>query len=204
MNKIYSLLIAFMLFSCVKNNKYYKEINEEQYSKFLASDTLISNPNILITQFEDSIFKNSYHLLLRKNEDNKSKYYKLDSSCEIENDSTLFYYAPPFMSDSENGSFQKNGIWIYVTFFDEENKKGNSICNTSESGANFSIDSLPVPLKLVSMPKSEGIYFYQKDSLVMVSKEQSEDQFYSQKKNGFYFIPNRGRLFTRINIKSIQ
>lgn len=204
MKKIYSLLMALILFSCVEANKNYREITEGQYSKFLASDTLVNKTNVLITQFEDSIFKNSHHLLLRKKEGNESKYYKLDSGFQIENDSTLFYYASPFTSNSDGGSFQKNGVWLYVTFFNDKNKKGNSIYNTSEAGANFNVDSIPASLKLVSMPKYEGIYFYQKDSLVMVSKEQSEDQFYAQQKNGFYFIPNTGRLFTRVDIKSIQ
>lgn len=205
MNKLLLLLFTFSLVACkTGGSKSYKEISEQDYNKFVAADTLLENANFLITKSEDSIFKGSFQLLLKKQHSNTVNYYKFDSDCYFENDSVIISYAPPFLSDSENGSFQKNGIWVYAKFFTGEKKKGNSIYETSESGVRYSVDSIPPSLRVVTLPNAEGIYFYKGNNLLQISKEQSENKFYSLKKDGFYFIPNSGRLFSRISLDSIQ
>lgn len=104
---------------------------------------------------QDSKYPIISKILIKKN----NSYFIFDTDCYLENDSTIIAYAPPFQSDLDNGSFQKNGIWLYTEFYTEENKTGNSIYEISDSGTKFSVDSLPKNLNLRSLPKSEGIYF---------------------------------------------
>ena len=67
----------------------------------------------------------------------------------------------------------------------------------------FSVDSLPATWDK-PLPTKEGIYYYQNDSLILFSNEQSADRFKANNKDGFYFIPNKGRLFDRININNLD
>ncbi|MGO4773090.1 hypothetical protein ACEN2I_15615 [Flavobacterium sp. W22_SRS_FK3] len=200
MKKSILLFSLIALYSC--DNKYnpYQKINLETYSKYIPLDTLLQKENVLITKVQDSKYPIISKILIKKS----NSYFIFDTDCYLENDSTIIAYAPPFQSDLDNGSFQKNGIWLYTEFYTEENKKGNSIYEISDSGAKFSVDSLPQNLNLRSLPKSEGIYFFENNSLKQVSAIQSEDAFYKLNKNGFYFLPNTGRLFEHIKISSIK
>ena len=67
----------------------------------------------------------------------------------------------------------------------------------------FSIDSIPKNWNKKS-PTQEGIYFYKNNLLQLFSKEQSEVKFKEKEKNGFYFIPNKGRLFNTLNINELD
>lgn len=97
-------------------------------------------------------------------------------------------YSPAFIIDDQ-GEFRKNGIWVYAEFY--------------KGGIKFNVDSIPKNWNH-KIPNDEGIYIYQNSSLVMFSKEQSEEKFNEKKINGFYFIPNKGRLFNRIKIKELK
>lgn len=205
MKKIYFLISSILLVSCAGNNeRYYRKITEEEYNKFLIADTVVKKSNYLILNSNGTISREIGQLIMRKMNPKEMGYYVFDPDCYVENDSTIIAYAPPFKSDSDTGSFQKDGVWFYAGFYSDQNKEGNAIYETSDAGVNFSVDSLPKNLKITVLPKSEGIYFYQKEALVQVTKEQSEDKFSSLQKNGFYFIPNTGRLFTRLKIKDIE
>ena len=67
----------------------------------------------------------------------------------------------------------------------------------------FSVDSIPKNWNK-KVPKNEGFYFYKNNSLHLISKEQSEDKFKEYEKDGFYFFPNSGRLYDRINIHKLR
>jgi hypothetical protein len=138
---------------------------------------------------------NDYSYLLVKDKKNSGKYLFKDSECELENDSIIRSYYPAFIYD-ENGGFRKNGIWVYTKF----TKKGTFpfITNSME----FSVDSVPQNWKK-GLPKKEGIYLYKNAKLKMISTEQSEEKFKEKKIDGFYFFPNNGRLFDKININQL-
>jgi len=201
MNKVFTFIfISFLVCCSVKDQKSYRKINEEDYHKFGVADTLLDKPDVLVTGLKED----NSQLLLRIKRKAGIDYYKLDPDCVIENDSTIIAYAEAFKYEPGDGGFQKNGIWFYARFYSDENKKGNFIYSTSDTGIQFSVDSIPASAKSIALPNSEGIYFYEKDALIRLSREQSEDQFNALQKNGFYFIPNSGRLFKRIDIHSIK
>lgn len=196
MRKITLLPLLAFLFSCHYDDLSYKKIDFETYKSYKPSETLVKKRNILVTRYS----KDFPQLLLAKN----GSYFIFDSNCYLENDSTIIAYSSPFLVDSENGEFQKNGIWLYAEFYKDENKKGNFIYEVSDSGTRFSVDSIPQNADFKKLPTAEGIYFFEGKSLNRITKEQSEDKFYSQNRNGFYFIPNSGRLFNRINLNLIE
>lgn len=184
MNKLYLYLAVLICFSCEKSDAY-KIIDHEALKKLKVQDTLVENKKVLVTKVLDSDYPK---LLVWDKLSNRSNHYLFDMDCELENDSTIIYYAPPFLVD-ENGEFQKNGLWVYTKFY--------------RDSTSFGVDSIPKN-KIKKLPQKEGIYFYQNDSLVRLSKDQSEEKFNSIRRNGFYFIPNTGRLFERININQLD
>jgi hypothetical protein len=129
--------------------------------------------------------------LLVKSKSTKHNYL-LNEGWELENDSTLLLYYPPFIVD-EYGAFRPNGLWLYAEF----NKTGIFPFQSKET--HFDVDSMPLSWNK-QLPKQEGIYYCERDSLILISKEQSEGGFNENEITGFYFIPNKGRLFDRINI----
>jgi len=197
-------IICLVLNACSNNpDKYYNAITQDEYQKYIASDTLLENKNFVFTECKYSESFQGYKTLLKKIGEKSSKYFILDSDVYLENDSTVIAYAPAFKSN-ELGDMQENGLWLYAEFYDNENKKGNGFFSISDAGIRFNIDSLPSNYKPGILPKEEGIYLFKNKKIEMISPEQSEEKFSSLKTNGFYFIPNTGRLFKRYNIKTIQ
>lgn len=199
MKKTALLFLAIVLFSCSEKNNNYKKVDLETYSEYKTIDTLLSKENLLITMGQNSRYPQISQLLCKKDK----SYFVFDTNCYLENDSVIIAYAPPLKSDSDTGSFQKNGVWFYSEHY-EDNKKGNSVYSVSDVGAKLSVDSVPKNLKIKQLPKSEGIYFFENNTLKQISSSQSEDAFYKLNKNGFYFLPNTGRLFEHIKISSIE
>jgi len=197
-------LIFLTLNSCSNNpDKYYKALTREEYQKYIAIDTLLENKKNLITECKSPLPYPVFTTLVKKIGTGNVSYFKLDSDAYLENDSIVIAYASAFKSD-ESGDMQKDGLWLYAEFYDNENKKGNWFYSISDSGIRFSVDSLPPNYKPENLPTKEGIYLLKNEKIKMISTEQSEEKFSSLKINGFYFIPNTGRLFKRYNINTIQ
>lgn len=194
------LSISFLLLfsSCYNEETHYESISFEKYNSYKPYDTLVEKGNILITKWKDTTSEGVFQILLKK----ENTYFIFDSDCDLENDATIIAYAPPFKWDEKDHGMQKNGIWFYAEFYNGRNKAGNAIHETSESGVQFSVDSIPKEIK--NLPTREGIYFFKKDSLILISHEQTENKFSTLNKTGFYFVPNSGRFFERIKIDSIK
>jgi hypothetical protein len=189
MKKIFFFLATlFILTSC---EKAYKVISNQDFMKLAILDTLVKKPNLLVLKVGDSISDVYPRLLVKSN-----RLYHFDSECEIQNDSTILSYYPPFIYDYE-GEIRKNGIWAYTSFY----TKGKFPFETK--GMNFSVDSIPKNWNQ-KVPTQEGIYFFENNSLNLFSNEQSEEKFKEKEKNGFYFFPNKGRLFDKININKLD
>jgi len=191
-----------ILISCSNNErKIYKSIDPSVYAQYKIIDTIYKTKDYIATKCEDSVKHDKAYVTLIKKVN--GKYYLLDPEAHFENDSTIIYYSMPLRADSENGSFQKNGIWFYALFYTEKiNSTG--IYQKSEKGVKFSVDSIPSNADKIGRPELQGIYVYQNDSLMKISGDQSEEKFYSLKRNGFYFLPNSGRFFKRYSIESIE
>ena len=196
------VLLSGILISCSnEERKTYKPIDSSIYAKYKTIDTLYKTKEYIATKCEDTIkYFKAYVTLIKKA---NGKYYLLDPNAYFENDSTIIYYSMPLKTDSENGSFQKKGIWFYAHFYSEK-KDSTGIYQKNEEGVKFSVDSTPSNADKIIRPELQGIYFYQNDSLIKISQEQSEEKFYSFEKNGFYFLPNSGRFFERYSIHSIE
>lgn len=188
MKKITILIILLTLFSC---NKDYEIINDSDFEKLTVQDTLVNNPNHLIMTVGRSISDEFPKLLLKKR-----RMYLFNRDYEVKNDSTILSYYSAFLIDSD-GAFRKNGIWIYAQFYSEGTFPFNS------NSIKFSVDSIPANWNK-KRPTTEGIYFYENDSLKLYSREQSEEKFKEKEKTGFYFIPNKGRLFNKINTNDLN
>lgn len=181
-------MILVMLYSC---DKEYEVVSDEQYQKFAIQDTLVTKLNLLVLKVGNSVSDSYPRLLVKSN-----RLYLFNENCGLQNDSTILSYYPAFMIDSE-GEFRKNGLWLYANFYTE----GTFPFQTK--GIKFSVDSIPKNWTK-KVPVKEGIYFYEKNSLKMISKEQSEDKFKEKEKDGFYFFPNSGRLYKKININELD
>ncbi|MGV7106100.1 hypothetical protein [Flavobacterium sp. U410] len=182
------LTILSFLYSC---DKAYKVISDKDFKKFTVQDTLTNKSNLLVMKIGETIDDEYSRLLVKSN-----RLYLFESGCELENDSIILSYYPAFIID-EDGEFRKNGIWVYSQFYTE----GKFPFHTK--GIKFSPDSIPKNWNK-KLPTQEGIYFYENNTLKMISKEQSEEKFREKEKDGFYFFPNKGRLFDRINITELD
>ena len=194
--------MSLLLVSCFnEEKKCFTEINSSTYKKYKTVDTLYKTKDYTATKCEDTIryFKVYVTLLKMSN----GKYFVLDPDAYLENDSTIIYYSQPLKSDSENGSFQKDGIWFYAHFYTEKTDS-TGIIQESVGGVKYSVDSMPTNGEQIVRPKSEGVYFYQNNTLKKVLVEQSEDKFYSLQKDGFYFLPNSGRFLKKYSIKILK
>jgi hypothetical protein len=199
---ILPLLILLKVNACHDSAKpFYKKINPEVYNSHTSVDTIYSTQKYIATKVQYStVFFKDELILIKKTNAGQLSYFSLDPDAYFENDSTIIVYAPPFKSTSQEGAFFKNGIWVYTEFVEHvKNREG-----VRQSGANFNVDSVPPNIASIKIPKEEGIYIVKKDSLCKISNEQSEDNFLSLKENGFYFIPNSGRLFERHSVDEIK
>lgn len=197
-----SILISLSFVSCYNaDKKFFTEINATTYKKYKTVDTLYKTKDYTATKCEDTISYFKVYVTLFKM--SNGKYFVLDPDACLENDSTIICYSPPLKSDSENGSFQEDGIWFYAHFYTEKTDS-TGIIQESVGEVKYSVDSMPTHGELIVRPKSEGVYLYQNNILKKVLAEQSEDKFYSLQKDGFYFLPNSGRFFEKYNIKILE
>ena len=173
----------------------YKTISKKEVERLVVQDTVVFNKEILITSVGKSVSDPYTNLLLSFLQSDHSDQYLFNSDCRVENDSTIIAYSNAFLID-EDGEFRKNGIWVHTKFSTEGTFPFIS------SSMKFGVDS--VPNYYLKLPTKEGIYFYENDSLILFSQEQSEYQWRQQRKDGFYFIPNKGRFFDRIYIKDLE
>ena len=192
MTNLTKYLIFSLLISC---NEKYDEIDNQDFQTLSIQDTLLNNKKVLVMKVGDSVV-DKYPRLLVKVKQSDRKYLFKEYDCELENDSIIRTYYTAFIYD-ENGGFRENGIWVYTKFYTE----GTFPFTTR--GMKFSVDSVPQNWKK-DLPKKEGIYFYKDNSLVLLSTQQSEEKFKEKEMDGFYFIPNNGRLFDRINIYKLE
>ncbi len=184
-----SIFIAILsLFSCERD---YEVISDKDFKKLVIQDTLVNKTNLLVMTVGKSV-SDAYSKILVKTD----HLYLFGTDCELKNDSTILSYYPAFIIDSY-GEFRKNGIWVYAQFYTEGNFPFN------KKVIKYSVDSIPETWNEKS-PTQEGIYFYENNLLKLLSKEQSEEKFMEKEKNGFYFIPNKGRLFSTININELD
>jgi len=202
----YKRQIAFLCFMSLlatacsqKEDTWYLHLDFNEYQQYSVKDSLLATPHIIVTKGINPSMSWQMPMLIKKNTKDKTEYYKISADSYLENDSTIVVYASPFKSGNE-----KNGLWLYADFFDGENKQGNAIYSTTDSGVRFAIDSVPYTTYSIKLPTREGIYIFKENKLILANKEQSEDVFYTLNKDGFYFIPNTGRLFKRHNINTIN
>lgn len=191
---IYFVLCLLIACKQFEQNNNYKEISNQQLQKLNVLDTLVNNPRNIVLKVGDSLADPYAQLLVKTKPSENSKNYLFDEA-KLENDSIAISYGPAFIYDEETNS-RKNGIWVYTKF----SKSGVPPFTTSSM--EYSVDSIPPNWKK-KVPTKEGIYFYQDNSLQLISTEQSEKQFNDMKRNGFYFFPNNGRMFERININQL-
>jgi GH43 family beta-xylosidase len=194
MKKLCLVLLSIFLYSC--NDAAYEVLDEHNVKQLTTQDTLVSNAKVLVVLAGNSISDEYPNILVKPKTSGNGKYYLFDNDTKLENDSTLLHYYSAFIIDSE-GEFRKNGLWVYTTFTTEGTFPFQSEVTS------FSVDSVPKYWK-GKLPVKEGIYFYRNNRLVQLSEEQSEAKFKEKKKDGFYFFPNSGRLFDRININELD
>jgi len=184
-------LFLFLLFSVLSCNDNYEVITETKLKKFYVQDTLVNKSDYTIMTLGRSIKDEFPKLLL-----SKKRLYLFDRDFEVENDSTILLYDHAFLIDS-SGSFRKKGIWIHATFYKE------GIFPFNNKVIEYSVDSIPSNWNK-ELPNNEGIYFLKNNELKIHSVEQSPEKFKEKEKTGFYFIPNKGRLFNRINVNELK
>ena len=188
MNNIFFILIAIFFFtSC---DKKYENIDYQYYNTLTIFDTLLKNDKVLVLNVGKSLVDKSPKLLVK--DIKKAKRYLFEYDCKLLNDSTIIAYEGAFVYD-EDGGFKSNGIWVYTKF------DSTGIFPFKTDHINFSVDSIPKNYTK-KLPIIEGIYFYKNNDLTILSTEQSEAKFKEKKLNGFYYLPNTGRLFDKINI----
>lgn len=188
--KIEKFLVFFIMvfYSC---DKPYKIINDEDFTKLSIQKKLIKNSKYSVYIAGDSVSDPYPNLLVKSN-----KLYLFDNDCELVNDSIIHYNNLEFIID-EYSDYRKEGIWVYTDFYTE----GNFIFKTN--GMKFNSDSIPRNWK-GKLPKQEGIYYFENNKLKLISKVQSEEEFKKNGKDGFYYIPNNGKLFKKINLAKLD
>ena len=182
-----SLIVMFG--SCQKKN--YKSIRSYEVKLMTILDTLVNTSDLVVMKVGKSS-TDAYPKLLVESDG----FYLFDYDCQLESDSTILAYYDAFLIDDE-GAFRKNGLWIHTNY------KKEGIFPFISKSIHFGVDSIPKNWK-GKLPKKEGIYFYEGNVLKRMASEQSEEQFYAKERNGFYFLPNTGRLFTRIYLKELN
>jgi len=182
------LYLLLLLTAC---NDKYEKIDDAYFKKLTVHDTLLNNNKIQVLKVGLSDSDKYPHLVVNNKETNK-KYLFQEFECELANDSIIHYNFTTFIYDEFTES-RKNGMWVYTKFY----SKGTFPFKSKVT--EFSPDSIPQNFKN-KLPTKEGIYYYKNNALILLSTQQSEEKFKEKEKNGFYFIPNKGRLFDKINI----
>lgn len=182
------IFVIIIFYSCERP---YKVINDKELRKHSIQKRLVKKSKYSVYNVGNSISDAYPSLLVKSN-----KLYLFDADCELANDSIIRTNVVEFLID-ENSDNRKDGIWVYSDFYTE----GNFIYKTS--GIKFGVDSIPRNWK-GKLPKEEGIYFYENNTLKMISKVQSEEKFNETEKDGFYYIPNNGKLYDKINIAKLD
>lgn len=199
---IYSILIfIFLGLTCFSQSRIlYTEINSAEYAKYEAIDTLLDKSTLLISTARNISkgFRGANRLLFRRIEISDSTYFLLASNTYLESDTAVVVPTSRFKYFS-NGEI-KNGIWFYAEFYSKKAK----LFKAGERGIHFKVDSIPPNFDTTHMPTKEGIYFVDKDTLIQITNNQTEEAFNSYHKTGFYFIPNSGSLFRRYNIEAVR
>lgn len=187
--KLYHILfLCLLLLSCEED---YDIISKNELKQLTVQDTLVQNKDFLVFTVGRSS-KDSYPRLLVK----KKNLYLFDIDSELKHDTVIQTYYPAFVIDSQ-GEFRENGIWVYANFYSE----GTFPFHTKV--IDFSVDSIPATWQ-GNVPNREGIYFYRNELLQLFSEEQTEESFKEKEIDGFYFIPNSGRLFNTIHISDLE
>ena len=182
-----------LLLSC--NEKKYDTISDQYFQTLSIRDTLLDNKKVLVLKVGDSV-NDDYTRLLVRNKQSDKKYLFEEDDCVLENDSIILANYTVFIYGEDDVS-GKNGLWVYTKFY----TKGTF--PFTKKGMEFNVDSVPQNWKK-EVPTKEGIYFYKNGSLSVLSTEQSDEKFREKEWDGFYFIPNTGRLFDRINIYKLE
>lgn len=185
---LFIFIFTLTLYSCERP---YKAINDDDFRKLSIQKTLVKNSKYSIIEVKNTASDSYSRLLVKSN-----KSYLFDADCELANDSIIHTNIVEFLID-ENSDCRKDGIWVYSDFYTE----GSFVYKSS--GIKFSVDSIPRNWK-GKLPKQEGIYFYENNTLKMISKVQSEEQFKEKEKDGFYYFPNNGKLYNKIDITKLN
>jgi hypothetical protein len=198
---IYIICLIFLISCTSEERQVYKRITLSTYNKYKTKDTLYNTKEYVATKCDDTLnYFKSYVTLIKWS---NGQLFLLDPDAYFENDSTIIYYSSPLKTDSEIGSFQKNGIWFYADFYiDKIDSVG--IYQESVEGVKYNVDSVPPDAKQLKYPSAEGIYLYQDSQLKQISTIQSEEIFLELKKDGFYFLPLSGRFYKRYSVTSIK
>ena len=197
------LILIISIYSCNQTElrTCYKEITAADYQQLRPLDTLVNNATYLITTTADSA--KPFAEFIRKKSLTGFSYYQLDSNAHVINDSTITWYDTLIHRRTPAPLTAKAGLWLYAEFYTV--KRDSSLFRqTEETKARYQPDSMPLYSSLITPPEVEGIYYVSNDSLVRVSPQQSAEQFYSFKQDGFYFLPKPGRLYTYVSLDIIK
>lgn len=200
------LVFVFLLFQNKGNAQkkdFYEEADGITLSKYKLVDTLARKGSFVVTTREQTTGKfKSQRQCIEIDFNGHKRYFVLNHDTYLVNDSTICHFDPPFKVTGDDGGMMKNGIWVFTEFYTE--KERNVFVPVESGGAKFVVDSIPPGWDYRCLPRDEGIYFFCGGSLVKISDEQSPEKFYSLRKNGFYFFPGSGRLFSKYDIRSIK
>lgn len=191
MNQIRIVLLLMLLASCQKE---YRKVDLERFESFAFKDTLVNNDKVVVVEARHVVDDLWSRLIVKSK--SSGNFYLFEDESKLANDSTALYYYPAFIYD-DGGEFMKNGIWVYTDFYTTGSFPFQS------NGMKFSVDSLPKNWNK-PLPTNEGIYYYKNGELLPISREQSEEKFKERRIDGFYFIPNSGRLYDKININHLD
>lgn len=193
MKNILICSIILTLFSCEKE---YSVISNNEINKFAFRDTLVDNEKNFVFKLGDSISDPYSQIVVSPKDSNSDTNYLFDFDAELENDSVVSTFAPPFIIDGSGGF--KNGVWVYTTF------TTTGTFPFTKKSTRYSVDSIPKGWNK-KLPRKKGIYYYKNNSLILISKEQSDDKFSENEIDGFYFIPGNGKLLkTQIKITDLN
>lgn len=201
-------LTIFLLINFVNGNaqqqNFYHEVEAASLKQFQTVDTILKKGSFTVTKRTDSLTRlKTYTEVVEIDFAVRKRYFVLEYNAHFINDTTICLFGPAFKSTSTEGSFMKNGIWVYTNFLTKKSDGPKGERNEVIS-MQYAVDSLPPNWDYKRLPTDEGIYYYQNRALKKVAAEQSEEKFRSQKKNGFYFIPKSGRLYSKYDIRSIK
>jgi hypothetical protein len=189
MKKLVTVLVLLLLCSC---HDHYENIADWELKTFTIQDTLVNNDKILVFAVGDSPTDEYPRLVVQSRKDHGN--YLFDPDSELENDSTIHAYAPAFLiTDGEEN--QPDGLWVHTRF------TPSGFLPFHSTNQHYGVDSIPLGWNQ-KLPTLEGIYYYKNGALVRISTEQSESKFMEKQWDGFYFIPNSGRLFDKIDLKA--